>query len=388
MHDNVYGVETSGNAGSATISGNTIYNNQYGTDLSYTIVTFSNNLLYGNTIAGIYSDSFPQATIANNTIVQSGGIAIDLADQNAVVTLQNNIVDVSNGGQALQVVTGAEPGFTSDWNDFHLAAGTTFGKWGPNLVATFTDWIFNTTFDQNSTDADPDFIDRAAKNFHLAAGSPLIDRGNPLSQFAAEPGNNGGRINLGFEGDTGAATQSPAKTVQVLTPDGLDKVEVGTPVTIDFRSTGLAAEDPVIAINTGGSAVQGSQPWNNWVTDPQPNRNGLANSEGATVDTTGVAFAAPASVYSELKTANSGAGNSLVQTVAVGDGTYVVRLDFADYYDRLRYGIRPCLQHLDQRPGGRGQLRPLCRGRQCHQQGSGEDLHRPGDRRAGASPSP
>ena len=337
-HDNVYGVIDGGNAGPVSISGSIIYDNQYGTDFSYTVVTFANNLLYGNVIAGIYSDSFPNATIVNNTVVQSGGIAIDLTEGNGVaVTLQNNIVDASAGAQALNVVLSAEPNFSSDWNDIHLASGATFGTWGGIAVATLDDWRFQTTFDQDSTDADPGFVDPANADYHLAAGSAAIDRGNPLSTFDAEPGNNGGRVNLGSDGDTPAATQSPAQTVQVLSPNGLEKLEVGVPTTITFRSSGLAAENPVIAINTGGNAVVGATASANYVQDTQGPNNG-ATSEGAAVDTTGVSFAAPAAVYSESKTAAGGVGNTLTQTVAVNDGTYTVRLDFAEYYDKLRYG--------------------------------------------------
>ena len=227
-----------------------------------------------------------------------------------------------------------ESTFASDWNLFSLDTGATMGKWGGQAVATFLDWRFNTGYDIHGTDVDPQFTDAAHRNYLLAAGSPAIDRGDPTSAFGNEPGNNGGRINLGFEGNTAQATQSPAQTVEVLSPNGLDKLIEGQPTTITWQSSGVAAENEVVAYNTGGNAVQGPQPWSNWTADPGANYT----SEGATVNTAGVAFAAPAAVYADSKSAASGVGNELKEVVQVADGTYTVRLDFAEYPDRTRYG--------------------------------------------------
>ncbi|NIP93549.1 MAG: hypothetical protein GWO24_08865, partial [Akkermansiaceae bacterium] len=42
----------------------------------------------------------------------------------------------------------------------------------------------------------------------------------------------GGRINLGAYGNTAEATTSPAELVQVLGPNGLEKIEIGQEVEI------------------------------------------------------------------------------------------------------------------------------------------------------------
>jgi len=49
--------------------------------------------------------------------------------------------------------------------------------------------------------------------------SPCIDTGDPASDYSLEPTPNGGRINMGADGDTGAASKSaPVPTVTAITP--------------------------------------------------------------------------------------------------------------------------------------------------------------------------
>ena len=76
-------------------------------------------------------------------------------------------------------------------------------------------------------------------NFHVSSGSPTIDAGDPASYYLSEPVPNGGRINLGYDGNTPQAALSAAQAVQVLSPNGLEKFEVGQPVTIQWRTSGI-----------------------------------------------------------------------------------------------------------------------------------------------------
>ena len=344
IHDNIYGV-IDGN-GSTTISGNTIYDNQYGTDFQ-NYANFSNNLLYGNTVAGIYSDAGgANPTITNNTIVQTSGTAVDLTysylgNGGSSWRFQNNIIDASGAGtQAWVVALASEINFASDWNDIHLSGGATFGSWGGNALATFNDWRFQTAFDQDSTDLDPGFVDRSSNNYHLAAGSAAIDRGNPTSAYGLEPGNNGGRINLGSDGDTAQATpDSSAQTVQVLSPNGLDKLEIGTPTTISFRTAGfvdpttyeLANTVPVLLSNENGAAVTSAA--GTFVsTDYATHRDGRGT------DGSGTPFESlipdpdqpPQALFNSYDWSNSGTGDNVTYAVPVADGTYALTLYFAD----------------------------------------------------------
>ena len=78
-------------------------------------------------------------------------------------------------------------------------------------------------------------------NYHLAAGSPAIDAGNPASSVSEEPQPNGGRINLGSDGGTAAATTSAPEALQVLSPTALSKFQVGQQVNIIWLTNGLSA---------------------------------------------------------------------------------------------------------------------------------------------------
>ena len=78
-------------------------------------------------------------------------------------------------------------------------------------------------------------------DFQLQPSSPASTAGNPVSYFFAEPAPNGGRIDLGAYGNTGQTTLSPAQLVQVLSPNGLQKYQLGQQVTLTWQSAGLTA---------------------------------------------------------------------------------------------------------------------------------------------------
>ena len=98
--------------------------------------------------------------------------------------------------------------------------------------------------------------DRGADdNFQVGTGSPTIDAGDPASPYLGEPGPNGRRVNQGSTGNTALAAGSPSEMVQVLSPNGLDKYEVGQPVTIRWQASGLTQVQPASLLNVGGNAT-------------------------------------------------------------------------------------------------------------------------------------
>ncbi len=76
-------------------------------------------------------------------------------------------------------------------------------------------------------------------DFNVPAGSSTIDAGDPNPGFLNEPGPNGGRVNQGHTGNTAQATTSPALLVQVLSPNNLGKLTVGSQIPITWSSAGI-----------------------------------------------------------------------------------------------------------------------------------------------------
>ncbi len=167
----------------------------------------------------------------------------------------------------------------------------------------------------------------ADDNFHVRASSPTIDAGDPDSPAYNEPLPNGGRINLGFDGNTPQATTSPAQLFQVLAPNGLEKYVQGQQVDLQWRSDGLADLQNVLDINTGNAPAIGDFQAN---TDQLGGYNFYDSSFTNPVDLSGVANPAPEAVYQTYAGAPYGAGNTLSYLLPVPDGTYTIRLDFAD----------------------------------------------------------
>jgi hypothetical protein len=123
-----------------------------------------------------------------------------------------------------------------------------------NLVSlsTLVDWQMQTPFGGHSINSNPQFADLAASDFHLksTAGrwdwgswaydtvdSPCIDAGDPSSSYSIEPSPNGGRINMGFYGNTIYASRTEV---------------------IPAPPTGLRINGEVNPLSLGCSAIYGS----------------------------------------------------------------------------------------------------------------------------------
>ncbi len=169
----------------------------------------------------------------------------------------------------------------------------------------------------------------ADDNFHVLASSPTIDAGDPYSPSYNEPLPNGGRINLGFDGNTSQAATSPAQLIQVLTPNGLEKFVQGQQVDLQWRSDGLANLQNVLDINAGNGPAIGDFQANTDQIDGNYYNNGSFTNP---VDVSGVDNPAPQAVYQSYVSAPGGVGNTLSYRLPVPDGTYTIRLDFADDY--------------------------------------------------------
>jgi hypothetical protein len=114
-------------------------------------------------------------------------------------TVADNVCATVTRGNGLQVegqstVTVANSIF---WNnggdDFAVDATST-------LTVTYTDSQESFAGTGNLS-SDPRFVDAAARDYHLAAGSPAIDAADSAAPFASEPAPNGGRADMGRYGN-------------------------------------------------------------------------------------------------------------------------------------------------------------------------------------------
>ncbi|WP_083749014.1 right-handed parallel beta-helix repeat-containing protein, partial [Pelomonas sp. KK5] len=180
----------------------------------------------------------------------------------------------------------------------------------------------------------------ADDDFHLAAGSPGVDGGDPTLTYVMEPVNNGARIDQGAYGNTPEATQSPAPLIQVNGPDSYAKLEVGTPTTISWHTAGLIGTEPALLINAGNTGPVAGGTLGNWVRNAYQTQGYSYGSYTDPVDVSGVTNPAPQSVYQSYVYANGTVGQGLSWDLPVDDGQYVVRLHFADDYIYTQPGYR------------------------------------------------
>lgn len=134
---------------------------------------------------------------------------------------------VTNNGTVLTASilnqdAGAPNGLTSN--------GTTYAVVGQFVATGTTEVLMLSSDTGGSAIADAALLQPLGINggadddFHLEAGSPAIDAGDPTSPWVAEPARNGFRINQGYDGgSTQAQVSGPTQSIQVLTPPGLAK---------------------------------------------------------------------------------------------------------------------------------------------------------------------
>jgi hypothetical protein len=349
------------------VQGNTVYSNAIGLLLAYGFTVLPagsyralNNLVYGNTIAGM--DLVAGATgyqIVNNTVYQPTGDAIrfegdtDGAGAKTTNTVIRNNLLWAQAGYDLVVPASAEGGLRSDYNNLFTTTAGKLGNWQAHDFTDVTTWFYETGQDQHSLIASPQFVSPAGADgilgydainhidrgrdddFHVLPGSAMIDRGDPADAYFQEPTPNGNRIEIGGYGNTLGATPSAPQLVQVVAPSPNDKLQVGQQVTISWHSAGLTPQRPVALLNAGGATAD------NWVGDRAA--SGVFFGTFANpVDTSAVTNPAPQAVYQSYAQAPLGVGkyDNLTYQFPVPDGNYTIRLHFVESYQFAYVGQR------------------------------------------------
>jgi hypothetical protein len=200
----------------------------------------SNNRVEANDF-GIVTWNGSNAYIHNNVVVDQNfdGIVVN-ADPDVINnTVVDNRIGVYDGGGYSPVVM----------NNI-VTNSTLYGIYavGASPVLTYNDVWNNATNYQNcspgtgSISADPLFID-PPDDFHLLAGSPCIDSGNPAAQYN-DP--DGSRNDMGAYGGPGAYIPFP-QVVLVTPGQGAINVDHGTDITAMFN---MAMDSSTINTNS------------------------------------------------------------------------------------------------------------------------------------------
>ena len=248
----------------ATVSGNRVYANSIGIQTSGPYGfggQILNNLVYANANEGLLiSGAQPTSLVANNTIYQPVGDAV-------------RVQGGSNGTRCATTSSTSTPATTSTSHPIarpvSIAITTCCSPAARDRSASgkaralprgpigSTNWAPTPTASRviPSSSIRPaptaSWATRAASTTARTTTSTrsTVRRSSTRAiqprPINLEPVPNGGRVNIGLDGNTPLANLSPAQLVQVLAPAGLEKFEVGQQVLINWRSFGLAPTDPV-----------------------------------------------------------------------------------------------------------------------------------------------
>ena len=123
--------------------------------------------------------------IYNNTISgMQTGIEFDYGSVATAgpYTLKNNLI-VNSTTSGIRVTAPYAPYYTSDYNGF--SGNKTDINWkGANMTAAA--FATSTTNERHAVSANPMFVNAAASDFHLSAGSPMIDKAVAMTLFNSD----------------------------------------------------------------------------------------------------------------------------------------------------------------------------------------------------------
>ncbi len=249
-------------AGATEVTGNVIEHNVMmhpgygwgGGVLAVGPVRFSRNVIRFNSChsygAGVYIDEggegwFDHDLICGNSTDKhdkgGAGIAVDDGAPGpsrvhlSHCTIAGNTSPGANGGNGVYLDYNsfaeiADCIFWGNGDDFYTGSGSSF----TSVTYTLSSEAMAGTGNIN---LDPLFADAAAGNYRVrsqhgrwddgslswvfdAVTSPAIDAGDPASPWSLEPEPNGGRVNLGYDGNTHYASRSAAAGVACARPPG------------------------------------------------------------------------------------------------------------------------------------------------------------------------
>ena len=216
--------------GSIAVQGNDVYGNGTGIDLGeYYTGTVSNNVLEGNTTAGIHDQASPYGGpqyLDNNTIVAEAGNGIQVDGGTVNAELLNNIL-WAQAGYDIAVAADSEVGFQSDYDLFYATETGMVASWQGQSILTQPDWFYETGNDPHGQFANPQFVDESGPDgvtgFSTApVGPPVVIDDSSASGFSVTGSwsqqTNGGYLGEHLTAAAGDNTATATWTFTGLTP--------------------------------------------------------------------------------------------------------------------------------------------------------------------------
>ena len=272
------------------VEGNTIHDVNIGIELasehagrSTRNITARNNLVYDSTAIGIAIGGYDRrrgstedCIIVNNTVVNTDGVELLVQFDTRNNVIANNVIVAGARHVFVENDYRENVGNVLDHNLYFSVDGSSAGTWQWKGVGydDFDRWSARSGNDRHSTFADPGFVDPAADDFSLGAGSPAVDAGAFLAAAGAtdlggHPRAQAGGIDLGaFEVASAPPSPTPSLPEPVAYAGDLTWVDVSNgwgPPEID-RSTGERAPDD------GGPIVIGTSAFDRGIGAHAPSR--------------------------------------------------------------------------------------------------------------------
>ena len=152
-------------SGNWNLSGSVVYDNYTGihSQSFHSDNTLANNLVYDNRDRGVLFENAQTNSgslwFTNNTVMELGADAVQVAGNSRNVQLRNNILWSGGAGHyAINVANTAQTGFNSDYNLIHFTGGAKLGFW-QNDFNSLADWRYELGFDTHSLSTNPLFVD-------------------------------------------------------------------------------------------------------------------------------------------------------------------------------------------------------------------------------------
>lgn len=191
FQNNLQSIDVANVVGSATLNiSNCSFTSSpltyFNTNPGVVVFNFTNCFFQGSSLtftnpSGI---SFINNTLVGNSTINKSGSSYLTVENNIFYNFgSNNFITASSGNLSIR------------YNCLHST----------NLSPDFS--LFSQA---GNFSADPKFVNSQGPqpDYHLLETSPCIDAGDPLADYSQEPGNNGGRVNVGLYGNTPEATQT------------------------------------------------------------------------------------------------------------------------------------------------------------------------------------